>query len=181
MKFKWHWGARAVLVAGPLTFKFPRFIISAFVSDFLFSIKNRQTFLIYLAFIRFWETIKENVREASWAFKAQRPSFLVPCMVPLIFVNVYPTVSGVGKLKMKKYWYALYEERAAHRTLDDEFHRLLTNGGCDHTFKYEDNFAITDTGDVKMLDYGALDVKELLERYPEKVRDMLLTASKEAR
>ncbi len=177
MKFKWHWGARAVLVAGPLTFKFPRLIIS----DCFYAVRHHSFFLIHLVFSRFWEVTKENIREASWTFDAQRPDFLVPCVVPLLFVNVYPTVSGVGKLKMEKFWNALWEERVAHRLPKDEFHQLLGTGGCDHTFKYENNFAITNDGNIKMLDYGALDVKKLLERHPDKVGKMLLTASQEAR
>ena len=83
---------------------------------------------------------------------------------------------------MNKYWYDVFwEEHVIHKLPDNEFHQLLKTGGCVHTFKYDDNFAITDTGDIKMLDYGAFDVKKILERYPEKVREMLLTASKEAR
>ncbi|HEY4474483.1 MAG TPA: hypothetical protein VJC06_00990 [Candidatus Paceibacterota bacterium] len=41
---------------------------------------------------------------------------------------------------------------------------------CDHTFKYDDNFAVTQNGSIKMLDYGALDVKKILELYPKEER-----------
>ena len=173
MTFKLFFGARVVLVAGPITFKFPRLIIY----DLLETIVRMDRILLFLTFSRFREVFKENVREAVWTFRINRPEFLVPCILPFIIVNVYPTTSGVGRLKIKDYWWMLEEKRVAHQLPDNEFYRLLWTGGAVHTFKYEDNFAIREDGTIKMLDYGARDVKTLLERYPEQVKEMLRAAS----
>ncbi len=173
MTFKLFFGARVVLVAGPITLKFPRIIIC----DLLEAIVRMDRFLLSLTLSRFREVFKENVREAMWTFRADRPNFLVPCILPFIIVNAYLTINGVGRLKMKEYWWLLEQKKAAHQLPDDEFHRLLWTGGSVHTFKYDENFALREDGAIKMLDYGARDVKILLERYPERVREMFHAAS----
>ncbi|MEQ1561687.1 MAG: hypothetical protein ABL899_03140 [Nitrospira sp.] len=156
----WDKGSRNVLVLGPVTFKFPKLWLSRLAETI-----RTGTWWWYKNSLSV--SFGENLVEAKWFFR-NKPKQVVPCVLPLVVVNAYPTVRGVGALKVWEY--INYEDGL--RNFSTEFRLAFSNQGASHTFEHNDNYALHN-GEAKLLDYGAPGVMELIVNHNEELARFL--------
>lgn len=177
--YGWKTGSRHVVVLGPLTFKFPKLWIRRF-SQAIFGIQGLDYNFGWLALRQALSvSFGENFTEAKWFFK-KKPPYIVPCVLPLVLVNVYPTAHGVGALKVQEYLYYAYKTTGGKEWpagFSSEFRKAFSSGPVSHTLEHEDNYALH-RGEVKLLDYGASGVMELVVNHQEEFAKFLREARK---
>jgi len=170
---------RIVLVVGPFVVKiakvsWKRLFRDILKRDFsLFDALDRRT-----AFIDLFGGLMENIREINCYFTT-RHRLLVPVWLPLLVVNIYPKVRGVGVMGIEdQIFYAvaplIYQdgdpkEKSEYEDVIGYFHQ------CSHTFD-TGNFSF-DNGRVRFVDYGEQGVKELITLYGDRLEEHLLAVA----
>ena len=170
--YGWRTGSRHVLVIGPLTFKFPRLWIRRFFETLMGNSFGMGWFPYRLS-LRV--SFCENLTEAKWFFKRNRPPQPVYCILPLVLVNVYPTAQGVGKPKVCEYLYYIWKQTGRKEWLpglSPEFKEMLSRGGCSHHFEQNNNFALKE-GVIRFVDYGTDGVMDLAVNHQAELQRLL--------
>lgn len=172
--YGWKTGSRHVVVIGPLTFKFPKLWL-----DRLWNIVRTEPIADWWMWYKGYlsASFGENFVEAKWFFR-RKPQQIVPCILPLVIFNVYPTQKGVGALKVEECIGGKYDpDESVRAKFSREFWRAFSDKGASHTFGRNENYALYD-GRARLLDYGAPGVMELVVNYNDEFARLLETVKK---
>ncbi len=159
---------RYVIILGQFVFKFPRIRPLLYLYRMLKyrMFRSRSLFMSCIL-----DGILENWREAKSSL-CKRCKLLHPAFVPLVVVNVYHRVGGVGKFKIGMDESAqLLDGGFRNRDTDPQFWKAVNNCDC-HTLGHANNFALENC-EVLILDYGGRGVVELVEKYPDRIEAWL--------
>ena len=166
--YGWRTGSRHVVVLGPLTFKFPKLWVSRFFKALFGKGSMDYSFGWFTWRLSVSMSFRGNFTEAKWAFR-EKPSYIVPCLIPLGIVNVYPTVQGVGVPRVSEYLFHAYKTSGRNEWpagFSQEFRKAFQTGPVSHHLESDENYAMHG-GEIKLLDYGAEGVIELTTNHPD--------------
>lgn len=177
---------RHVFVFGPIVIKIPKMGLDMLFRYLKDSWAAKESLLDFLRFVPgdFWYSVgrglgfMENLREAV-CYLRTRHHLLAPLYVPLVFLNVYKRMNGVGGFAFRddadvcrSFIYEGSDPDVYEGSKLDVYDRKLAISGCSHTFESPKNFSY-DGGDVFLLDYGEKGIERLLSTYGNEIEEVL--------
>lgn len=134
-------------------------------------IKNKKNFFASEYFYRFFEGIRENLREANVTSKKRTQTYGYSDIVPRTYFSIFGLLNvQVFRPDAPDYARNFIKEKLPDFSGTDEKILRQYAGLLFHTFENPDNFCCGENGQLQIRDCGAQGVGELLQDDPDSLR-----------